>query len=307
MSDPPGDQPPGNPTKAVAAKPPEAPLPVEPKVDITVDLPEAEILKRLRLVNPELVKEVYDLAKAQVQAEGARHTMLNAKAMSVVTGAGVSLTLSLSIAGPLLTGGVILSPWLLFGFGVTGVTGVAAVLLGVWALLVKGGFAQVSDHAVFDEKALEFADNPTGCDDLPDLKERYAFGAAAYRQHMTAHLWAVAVKDHRQLDKKANQVQAAQYLFAAFVILVLACEARLFQGIYVQNNAREAAAARTAATEGAVRRQRAVSTAAAQVAAANASQAAKASSHAAPGPTVNSGSWSRTPSGGTNAAGGATF
>jgi hypothetical protein len=221
--------------------------------------------------------------------------------MSVVTGAGVSLTLSLSIAGPLITGGVILSPWLLFGFGVAGVTGVAAVLFGVWALLVKGGFAQVSDHAVFDEKALEFADNPTGCDDLPDLKEKYAFGAAAYRQHMTAHLWAVAVKDHRQLDKKANQVQAAQYLFAVFVILVLACEARLFQQIYVQNNAREAAAARTAATEGEVRRQRAVSAAAAQVAAAN------ASNHAAPGPTLNSGSGSSTPSGGTNAAGGTTF
>lgn len=292
----------GEGVKAESPPTPEAPLPIAPKVDLTADLPEEVIRSRLRLVNPELVKDIFDLAKAQVQSEAARHIMLNTKAASVVTGAGVSLTLSFSIAGPLLSSKAVLPPMLIVGFLLAGLAGLLSMLCGVVSLFVKGGFAHVSDHAVFDEKALEFADNPTGCDDLKDLKEKYAFGAAAYRQHMTAHLWAVSVKDHRQLDKKAGQVQTAQWLFAAFAILIFSCGIWLFGVISSENkHAREASAASAAAAEGEVRRQRVASAAATAQVAPNASQAAQASPNSAARPTANQGSGGR-----AHAAGGAS-
>jgi hypothetical protein len=290
----------------LAAKVPDAPSAVEPKVDLIADLPEKEIRDRLRLVNPALVDEIYELAKAQVESERARHIMLNSKAASILTASGVSLTLSLTLAGPLLAGKVVLPTLLSCGFALAGLLGLAAVLSAVLSLFVVGGFAYVSDHAVFDKKILDFADSPTGCEDLPDPSDKYAFGAAAYRQHMTAHLWAVSAKEHRQLDKKANQVRAAQWLFTLFAVLISTCGASLFWVISSQNkDAREAAAAESAA-EGEVRRQRAASAAAAQVVP-NAGQATQASAASAARSTANSGPRSSPHSGGANAAGGATF
>jgi hypothetical protein len=207
----------------------------------------------MRLVNPELAKEVYELAKAQVQAEGARHTILNTKATSVVTAAGVSITVMFTVASTLMSSKVVLPSWLLMMFAGTGGCGVTAVVLGVIALLVKGGFAQVSEHAVFDQDALAFGDEPTGCDDLPELKEKYAFGAAVYRQHMAVHLWSVYEKEHRQLDTKSRQVFWAQLFFIVFVALISACGVTLFGVISSQNqNAREAANTRAASAEGGV-------------------------------------------------------
>jgi hypothetical protein len=271
----------------LAAKVPDAPSAVEPKVDLIADLPEKEIRDRLRLVNPALVDEIYELAKAQVESERARHIMLNSKAASILTASGVSLTLSLTLAGPLLAGKVVLPTLLSCGFALAGLLGLAAVLSAVLSLFVVGGFAYVSDHAVFDKKILDFADSPTGCEDLPDPSDKYAFGAAAYRQHMTAHLWAVSAKEHRQLDKKANQVRAAQWLFTLFAVLISTCGASLFWVISSQNkDAREAAAAQVVP---------------------NAGQATQASAASAARSTANSGPRSSPHSGGANAAGGATF
>jgi hypothetical protein len=277
MSDEQEGKPPADAPNAVA----RVPDAVEPKVDIMADLLEQEIRNRLRLVNPDLVDEVYGLAKAQVESERARHVMLNSKAASVLTSSGISLTVSLTLAGPLLANKVVLSTTWSFAFLLAGSLGLASIYWAVLSLRVIGGFPYVNDHAVFDRNILNFADSPPGCEDLADLKEKYAFGAAAYKQHMAAHLWAVATQEHRQLDRKAKQVQAAQWLFLAFAVLISTCGGNLFLVISSQNkDAREAAAAKSAAAEGAQRRQGLAATPAAQVApdAGQASQPSIASS-----------------------------
>lgn len=234
----------------VLDKPPAA-HPAPPKVNTTVPLTQAQIESRLQLVNPELAKEVLDFAKAQVQAEGTRHTMLNTKAMAIVTAAGISMSVTFTVATALASGKVVVPVWLIGTFAAAGLVGIATVALGVRALLVKDGFALVSDHAVFDEKALAFADAPTGCEDLKEPKDKYAYGVAAYRQHMAVHLWSVAAQDHEQLDRKASEVYHSQVCFIAFVCLILACEICLFGVISSQtNDAREAAAASSAAAKG---------------------------------------------------------
>lgn len=287
MSDEHDGKPPSDTANAIAAAP-EAPSPVEPKVDIIKDLPEQDILDRLQLVNPDLVDEIYDLAKAQVESERSRHVMLNTKAASILTASGVSLTLSLTLAGPLLSAKVVLPCLLLVGLILAGLAGLASVLCAVWSLYIVNGFAYVSDHAVFKKDILDFADSPKGCDDLEGQSAKYAFGAAAYKQHMAAHLWAVSAREHQQLNKKADQVRMAQRMFALFAVLIFACGAGLFGVISSQNrDAREAAASESAASEGAKRRQELAAACAAQVGP-DARQASQASSATAAPSAANS-------------------
>lgn len=232
---------------------PEAPTPDEPKTDLRADLPQDDIRERLRLVNPELAKELYEIAKAQVAAEMARHARLDAKATSLVSSAGISLTLGMSIITLIAKGDVAATPCLWVLLSVTGLFGTLAVGFGVFALLVKGGFARVNDHTVFDKDALEFANAPTGCDDLESQGEKYAYGAAVYRQHMTAHLWEVSVKEHRHLNKKADQVRDGQILFVLFLASLVVCVATEFVLTSNQHHAGAAPKAAASAAERAVR------------------------------------------------------
>ncbi|MEO7037368.1 MAG: hypothetical protein ABI548_25660 [Polyangiaceae bacterium] len=259
---------PAQPEQPAPAQPEQraVPQPEQPKVDTTRDLSKDEIAARLRLVNPELAKEVYEIAKAQVQSEAARHTRLDAKANSVITAAGLSMAVASSLGGIIASGQTLLPGWLLWMFGLAGIFALSSVVTGVMALLVKGGYAQVSDHAVFNQEKLAFADVPTGCDDLLDAKDKQAYGVAVYRQYMAAHLWDVSVKDHGQLNRKAKQVQVAQWLFIAFLVVLLACELLMFREISSQHHARKTAAARPATSQGAVRRQRLASAGSAQAA-----------------------------------------
>jgi hypothetical protein len=229
-----------------------APSPDRPRTE-GADLHQEEIRDRLRLVNPELTKELYELAKAQVAAETARHARLDAKATSLVSSAGVSLTLGMSIATLIAKGEVSPPAWLGAMLAFVGAVGVTAVGFGVFALMVKGGFARVNDHNVFDTDVLKFANAPTGCDDLTDLKDKYAFGAAAYRQHMTAHLWEVSVKEHYQLNKKARQVRDGQIAFFIFLAGLVVCVGIEVVVTSPQHDAGAPAKATAAAPKGAVR------------------------------------------------------
>lgn len=267
-----------------------------PVKDTQRDLTRQEIRERLRLVNPELAKDLLDAARAQVQAEVIRHGRLDAKAMSIVTAGGISITVAFSVAGSLST--VVAGyGWLIAMFAAAGVAGLITVLLAVRALLVRGGFAEVSDQAVFDASVLKLADEPEGVDDLrdkegrPDRKEINAFGAAIYKQHMTAHLWDVYVKDHAQVDKKADMVRDAQAGFMTFLVMIFACEMSLFTVIYGKD-AGEAARPEPAAAEGAKRRQglAAAPAASAQAVAPDAQQASQASTASAARPAAKPGS-----------------
>jgi len=235
--------------------------------DLEKDLTAEEIRRRLRLVNPELAKDLLDVARAQVQSEVVRHGRLDTKATSIVTAGGISITVAFSVAGS-LSAAVAGHGWLIAMFAAAGVAGLATVLLGVRALLVRGGYAEVSDQAVFKESTLELADSPKGVDDLkdrdgnPDRKEINAFGAAIYKQYLTAHLWDVYVKDHKQIDAKAVMVKHAQVSFVIFLTLIFACEMSLFGVIYLQD-ARETARAAAAATKRAERREALAATSAA--------------------------------------------
>lgn len=218
------------------------------------------IRERLQLVNPELAKDLLDVARAQVQAEVVRHGRLDAKAISVVTAAGVSITVAFSVAGSALSGKLVPPGWLLAMFAAAGVAGLITVLLGTRALLVQGGYAEVNDKAVFEKSVLDAADEPKGVSDLidkdgrPERKDVYAFGAAVYKQHITAHLWHVFEQEHEQLDRKAKKVKDAQISFMVFLALIFACEMSLF-GVIYSDDAGKAACAEPAAAEGAERRQ----------------------------------------------------
>jgi hypothetical protein len=214
--------------------------------DATEQIPELtpdEIRRRLTLVNPELVKEVYALTKGQIDHEAARYARLDLKANTVITAAGLSMAVASSLGG-IVGSGKRLPSYLLWMFGVTAIVGLAAVGFAILAVLVSKAFARVSDGAMFNADVLERADAPSGADDLSTTEKR-DFGAAQYRQYMAAHMWDMYLKDRAQLDRKAGRVQTGQCLFGVFLVLLVACEATLI-GAIMPSDVGQTAAASTA-------------------------------------------------------------
>lgn len=191
-------------------------------------LTEVQIRARLTINSPELVKELYDIAQRQVQAEVGRQTRLDAKATSLLTAAGLSLTVAFTFGSTLITKPEAFETWHRFvvgAFALALVLGLTAAILAVRALLVRDNYMTVNEAAVFDPEVLEDANDPHAlreidCKEMKD-EEKRKFGVMEFHKAMIVHLWTIAQQHLKNNEGKARLIKWGQRCFLGFLVVLL--------------------------------------------------------------------------------------
>jgi hypothetical protein len=182
----------------------------------TVDpwLSREELKKRVKR-SPLIVKEIYEIAQRQVQAETGRQARLDAKATSLMGAVGLCLTVAFTFGGLVLKeatafvaklGDTRLSI-INICFALAIFFGIGAGALALKALLVKGTYLTMSEDAVFNEAALDTAES----------QEDSEVGLAAYRRFILVQLWDNARIHGRNHEVKAKDIRRGQICFALFL------------------------------------------------------------------------------------------
>jgi hypothetical protein len=186
-------------------------------------LTEAQVLDRLTVNSPELVAELLALVQGELAAETGRQTRIDAKATSLLTAAGLSLTVAFTFGGLLLTrdNSFSFGHWVTLIFALALVCGLSAAVHAVWALLVRGEYKALDGETLFDVGTLAQANDVLKDDtDTPD-KEKREFGVMEYRKFLIPNLWGV-VRDHRMVhDDKAKIIKRGQLFFLSFLGLLI--------------------------------------------------------------------------------------
>lgn len=181
-------------------------------------LTQDQIKERMRLENLELVASIYDIVTRQVQAEVGRQTRLDAKATSLLTAAGVSVTLASVFGSTLAVNASRFQPWIVWPYSVAVACGLAAGFFSVWSLLVRDTYRTVSEEAVFDKESLEHADTQ---------------GLARYQRFMVVHLWMVYRENSAVHDRKALLIGRGQRFYLGFLATLLFVCVALLHGLIV--------------------------------------------------------------------------
>ncbi len=230
---------PTSPADTPAPPPPVAPPAIPPGGNLSP----AVVRDRLRLNSPELVENIYELAKAQVAYETGRQGRLDSKATSLLTASGLSVTVAFSFGTTLITYGSRFDGVVIVAYAAAVSLGLTAAILAVAALKVAGTYTTVSDHAVFDAGELPRANWPTWeGDEAVEIAERLRFGVMRYQKHLIAHLWEIYRANAAQNEIKATRIKYGQYVFVAFLIALLACAGLVFR--VVSTNERQPSTAR---------------------------------------------------------------
>jgi hypothetical protein len=195
----------------------EAPTSTERKEQ---PLDEQTLRERLTLGSPDLVKELYEIAQRQVAFETGRQTRLDAKATSLLTAAGLALTVAFTFGGQVLLNHPdafrTAHRCTVIAFAVGVPCGLAAAIFAVAALLVRGSYRAVNEHTVFDPALLKDADAEN--EDFP------LAGITEYRKALTPHLWMISQAHLRNHERKGWLIKIGQLFFLAFLIsLVIVC------------------------------------------------------------------------------------
>jgi hypothetical protein len=185
-------------------------------VDEHKQLDQPTLEKRMTLGWPRLIGEVYALAQRQVQFETGRQGRLDGKATSLLSAAGLSLTVAFTFGGLLLANKAVLKAkigWYyaaVSGFGVAILFGLATAAFALWALRVRGANRGVSEEAVFSEAILKRAEDETDED----------VAVSEYQKSLTVHLWMIAQAQHNLHERKAKIILSGQLAFMAFMVAV---------------------------------------------------------------------------------------
>jgi len=189
----------------------------------TASLSEDEIIARLRLNSSKLVKEIYEIALRRVQYESGRQQRLDAKATSLLTATGLSLTVAFTFGATLLSAGGQAAfhefynyVLLLFYSAIS--LGIVSAGFALGALLVRSGYATVRDTAVFNVALLQKANqlaNAEGDDDAEDN------ALMVYQRGLIPHIWKIGTAHERQHETKALVIKIGQSVFGLFLLAVL--------------------------------------------------------------------------------------
>lgn len=183
--------------------------------DPTPRLTGKELVDRMCLRSSTLVDEVYDLAKRQIASEDRRETNLSAKAVSLLSATGLSLTVAFTFGGVLLQRPEYLAalgsarvPLVVAPYALALVAGMAASWFALRALLVRSDYRDVAEDDVFG-KELDAAD------------EKVDEGLPMYRRFLAVHLWLIFQETSKIHEHKATQIARGQKCFFAFLLLLL--------------------------------------------------------------------------------------
>ncbi|MGK3964995.1 hypothetical protein WMF01_30925 [Sorangium sp. So ce1667] len=201
------------------------------KTAVLKQLDQQTLEQRLTLGWPGLINELYQFAQRQLQFETGRQTRLDAKATSLLSAAGLSLTVAFTFGGLLLANKEVLRAnigWYysaVAGFGLAIILGLGAAGFALAALKVRDANRGISEDAVFNEELLKRAEDESADEQA----------VAEYRKSLTVHLWTIAQAQHMLHERKAKIIQRGQVAFMAFMCAVALVCVTFVGGILLSN------------------------------------------------------------------------
>jgi hypothetical protein len=187
---------------------------------------EEQVRLKLAIDSPELTEELYQIAQQQIQSEIGRQTRLDAKATSLLTAAGLSLTIVFTFGNTLVTQTTIFNPCILIGYVVAVTCGLVAASFAVSALRVRSAYFSIDERVTLDPAMLKEANQPEAFEGKCELKdeEKRRYGVMEYRKYLLPQLWVMGQTSFRNHEKKATLVKRGQYFFLAFLsVSLLVC------------------------------------------------------------------------------------
>jgi len=178
-------------------------------------LDRSELARRLALGSPKLVEELWTVTQKQLEVEVARHGRLDAKATSLLTAAGLSLTVAFTFGSTLLKEAKSFDAWhipIILIFGVTIICGLMAAFNAVHGLALREQLG-VNEEAIFDPEALKEAD--------AEETAEAGNGVMEYRKGRIIHFWTIRQRYWESYQHKAKIVKHGQYWFLAFLACLL--------------------------------------------------------------------------------------
>jgi hypothetical protein len=184
-----------------------------------------EVLReRLTLGSPALVREIYEIQLRQIQYEVGRQTRLDAKATSLLTAAGLSLTVAFTFGGQIvlahLHDELAFHVGAVVAFAVATLCGLASAGFAIRALLVHDAFRTINEASVFSLRALKEADADyqSGAEDGDEA------AVTQYRKSLIPHLLEIWQTNGRSNEDKAKIVKRGQLFFGLFLVaLIVIC------------------------------------------------------------------------------------
>ncbi len=225
--------------EVVPAKGPSESVPlVKSENNTPTELTEETLRERLALNSPELVDQLFLLVQNLIATETGRQTRLDAKATSLLTAAGLALTVTTGFVGATLArpdlkwpAPVLGAACVLFAIGV-----ILALLAAIWAvraLRVRDSYRTAHEDALFNPALLLEANasapdesGPSQVDDRADKEDaqRRVFGLMEYRKHLIPHYWSILCQHRAVHEGKARLIRDGQLLFLFFLgDLILVC------------------------------------------------------------------------------------
>lgn len=179
-----------------------------------------QLSERVTRSSPALLKELYDIARRQIVTEAGRQTRLDSKATSLLTAAGLSLTVAFTFGGQMIIGHR--SPidpahvpiWAQTAFAVGVIFGLAAACFAIGALFVRGSYLTVNERSIFSEAALKAAEDAYD----PATPGSDVVGMSEYHKALIPHLWCISQKHASVHETKATLIKVGQGLFLAFLM-----------------------------------------------------------------------------------------
>jgi len=189
-------------------------------------LTEKDVRERLALNSPELVAELLVHVQGLLATETGRQTRVDAKATSLLTAAGLSLTVAFTFGGLLIAkpNNGSFDPWVTVTFALAVTSGLIAAIHAVAALFVRGDYGSVAGETLFDVETLKAANDmmkDEEATDAPTDKEKREFGVMEYRKYLIPHLWEVFRQRSLVHEKKASRIKWGQGFFIAFLVLLI--------------------------------------------------------------------------------------
>jgi hypothetical protein len=200
----------------------------------------AELRERLLVSSPKLVKELYDIAVRQIAEENARQTRLDSKATSLLTAAGLSLTVAFTFGGQLVAAHhkqgnehIDFPVWGVIAFGVALLAGLGAAFQAMRALVVGGGYRAISEREVFNGDLLTYAEGHYHPEEKEKASPSDEEAATEYRKAMIPHFWEIAQEHLNVHQRKASIIRWGQGAFLLFIVaIVVVCLALLKVAIF---------------------------------------------------------------------------
>jgi len=210
-------------------------------------LTEADLTERLRLGNTRLVEDLYEAARRLFDAETDRRSTIEAKAVSLLSAAGLCVTVVSSLVAAMARGFsaprshrlIVIVPLV-----ITLIAGVFAALQALRALKVRHDIRQLNEVDVFRPDVLETSDGDddkrsgapsasVATDPLEQGRDRSdpessdraerreLVGATYWRRYMIVHMTLAAGRNGQINQAKAALVESGQRAFLGFAFGVL--------------------------------------------------------------------------------------